>query len=48
MLGGGSWEFQDEPREKAASRRDCFFSGLLGNHSALGSFFEERVEKGRG
>lgn len=30
---GASWEFEDEPREKEASSRDRFFSGLLGNQS---------------
>jgi len=37
----GSWESKDEShgREKAASKRDQIFSGLLGNHSVLRSFF---------
>lgn len=40
----GSWESKDEShgREKAASKRDRIFSGLLGNHSELRSFLVRR------
>lgn len=38
---GGSWEFRDELREKTATKRDCSFSGLLGNQSIGESFLKE-------
>lgn len=42
----GSWESKDESRngrEKAASKRDRIFSGLLGNHSVPRSFFRAQA-----
>lgn len=45
----GSWESKDgsHGREKAALKRDRIFSGLLGNHSTLRSFFGARTPAGR-
>lgn len=45
MPRGGSWELADVPREKLTTRRDRFFSGLVGKHSLQGGLLRRDVEQ---